>query len=81
MSFVGSVGVLMANSGLDEILKSAFGGVEHMLSGKKFPQNVRALHLVMVHKVDKVDKVHKVHKVFIASIQNMDNGRGLVQSD
>ena len=40
MSFVGSIGVLMANSGLAPILKSAFGGVEKMLSGKKFPQNM-----------------------------------------
>ena len=37
MSFVGSVGNLMVNTGLDEILKSAFGSVEKMLSGKKLP--------------------------------------------
>ena len=47
MSFVGCVGTLMANSGLTPILKSAFGGVEKMLSGKKFPQNIRALRLVV----------------------------------
>jgi len=37
MSFVGCVGVLMANIVLDAILKSGFGGVQSMLSGKKFP--------------------------------------------
>ena len=47
MSFVGSVGNLMVNTGLDEILKSAFGSVEKMLSGKNFPQNVRALRMVV----------------------------------
>ena len=46
MSFVGCVGTLMANSGLLEILKSAFAGVEKMLTGKNFPMNVRALRLL-----------------------------------
>ena len=46
MSFVGCVGKLMADSGLEEVMKAAFGGVTHMLVGKKFPQNVRALRLV-----------------------------------
>lgn len=59
MSFVGCVGVLMTNSGLDDILKFAFGGVHHMLQGKKFPQNVRALRLameeVLSQVVEKVD--------------------------
>jgi len=47
MSFVGCVGYLMANTGLEEIMKTSFGGVPKMLSGKKFPQNVRALRLVV----------------------------------
>ena len=34
MSFVGCIGTLMANTGLSEMLKSAFGGVEKMLLGK-----------------------------------------------
>ena len=32
MSFVGSVGALMGNSGLEEVLKAAFGGVTRMLT-------------------------------------------------
>ena len=47
MSFIGSVGSLMAESGLSEILDSTFGGVQKMLTGKKFPQNMRALRLVV----------------------------------
>ena len=47
MSFLGCIGTLMANSGLDDILKSAFGGVEKMLLGKFFPENVRALRMVV----------------------------------
>ena len=46
MSFVGCVWTLMADTGLKEIMESAFAGVSKMLSGKKFPQNVRALRFV-----------------------------------
>ena len=47
-SFIGSVGKLMKNSGLDMLMKTAFAGVEKMLIGKKFPMNVRALRIVVV---------------------------------
>ena len=46
MSFVGSIGTLMAGSGLYELLESTFAGVQKMMTGKHFPQNVRALRLV-----------------------------------
>ena len=46
MNFVGCIGVLMANSGLEEVLKAAFGGEARMLTGKNFPQNVRALRML-----------------------------------
>ena len=47
MSFIGAVGSLMSNSGLEELMNTAFGGVPKMLSGKKFPQNLRALRMVV----------------------------------
>ena len=47
MSLVGAVGTLMSNTGLTEIMQTTFGGVPKMLSGKKFPQNVRALRMVV----------------------------------
>ena len=47
MSFVGAVGTLMSNTGLTEIMQTTFGGVPKMLSGEKFPQNVRALRMVV----------------------------------
>lgn len=46
MNFVGSVGTLMSNSGLEDILSSTFGGVQKMLNGKKFPGNLRALRIL-----------------------------------
>ena len=48
MSFLGSVGKLMKNTGLDILKKTAFAGVKKMLIGKKFPMNVRALTIVVV---------------------------------
>ena len=47
MSFIGCIGTLMSNTGLEDILKSAFGGVEKMLLGKFFPANARALRMVV----------------------------------
>lgn len=48
MSFVGCIGKLMSNSGLERIMGSAFGGANKMLLGKKFPMNVRALRFVLL---------------------------------
>jgi hypothetical protein len=47
MSYCGSIGTLMADTGIVEILSPVFGGVLKMLSGKKFPQNVRALRMLV----------------------------------
>ena len=47
MSFAGAVGTLMQGSGLSEVLESTFAGVTKMLSGKKFPQNIRAMRLLL----------------------------------
>ena len=46
MSFIGYVGNLMANSSQDEILTTAFGGVEKMLNEKNFPQSFYASGVV-----------------------------------
>ena len=47
MDFVGCVGTLMADSGLKEIMSTTFGSVDKMLQSKKYPQNVRALRLLI----------------------------------
>ena len=36
----------MAKTSLAKILESIFGGVVKMLTGKQFPMNMRAMHLV-----------------------------------
>jgi len=48
MCFVGCIGKLMQNSGIDLLMKAAFAGVDSMLVGKKFPMNTRALRIVVV---------------------------------
>ena len=67
MSFVGAVGALMAGSGLEDVLKSTFAGVPKLLSGKKFPENIRALRIVVeevlrpvLDKVDNIDTLMTV---------------------
>ena len=47
ISFVGAVGDLMGNCGLEELMKSAFAGVSKMLTGKNFPMDVSALRMVV----------------------------------
>lgn len=47
MSYVGCIGQLMENTGLTEMMSAAFGSIDAMLSGKKYPQNVRALRMVV----------------------------------
>ena len=59
MSFIGCVGMLMTNSGLTALLKSAFSGVEKMLTGKKFPMNLRALRIVFIELLrGYIDEIH-----------------------
>ena len=48
MSFAGSVGILMENSGIQKLTKSGFTGTEKTLTGEKFPINVRTLRFVVV---------------------------------
>ena len=47
LSYIGSVGVLVAETGMKEILVKAFGGVPKMLTGKKYPWNFRALRVLI----------------------------------
>ena len=48
MSFVGSIGVLMESSVLVPWLVCAFAGILKMLTGRKFPMNVRALRFTVL---------------------------------
>ena len=48
MNFIGSIGKLMDGSGLDKLMAKAFGGVDVMLQGKKYPMNLRALRFVVL---------------------------------
>ena len=60
MSFVGAVGSLMEESGLLEVMIAGFSGVAKMLNGKKFPQNVRALRIIVEELLRKIIQDSKV---------------------
>ena len=47
MSYVGSIGVLMAGTGMKERLEEAFDIIPKMLTGKKYPQNLRTLRMLI----------------------------------
>ena len=47
ISYIGSKGTLMGDSGIVEVLSVAFGGVLKMLNGKRFPENIRALRMLV----------------------------------
>ena len=44
MSYVDSIGSLMADSGVTELMQAAFAGVPKMLSGKKATKCTRLAH-------------------------------------
>ena len=58
MTLVGAV--LMGESGLAEVMNAGFSGVAKMLIGKKFPQNVRALHIIIEELLRKIIQDCKV---------------------
>ena len=73
MSFVGAVGTLMTETGVSEILKLVFGGVKKMLTGKKFPMNMRAMRMVAEELLrDVIGKTQlKSHHDFINILEDL----------
>ena len=61
MHFISSIGTLMADSGLEQIMDSTFGGVSKMLSGKKYPQNVRALRMIVEELLRNILSLEQIH--------------------
>ena len=60
MSFVGAVGSLMGESGLAEVMNAGLSGIANMLNGKIFPQNVRALRIIVEELLRKIIQDSKV---------------------
>lgn len=63
MSYCGCVGTLMADTGIVEILSVTFGGALKMLSGKKYPQNVRALRMLVEELLVSVFEKHHLESM------------------
>lgn len=47
MNFIHATAVIMAGSGMKEVLANTFGSVDKMLTGTKYPQNFRALRILV----------------------------------
>ena len=60
MSYIASIDVLMAETGMKEFLEKAFGRVTKMLTFKKYPQNVRALSLLKEEVLSPLLKYGKI---------------------
>ena len=57
--FVGLIGTLMTDTGMSEVLGEVFGGIQKMLSEKKFPQNVHALRMLVEEVLHCIIEGHK----------------------
>ena len=75
LSFVGAMGVLMSNTGLKELLESAFGSVDAMLKGGHFQPNVRALRMCTVEVLRTVfeDEAIQDTGVLTGNLMNIAN--------
>lgn len=75
MNLIGAIGNLMANTGLEDILSSAFAGVKKMLIGKKFPQCLRALRMVVEVILELIleDTSIRCYDDLIQSLENRAN--------
>ena len=79
MSFVGAVGKFMKNSRSDLLMKTAFAGVKKMLLGKKIPQNVRALRIVVIELLRQLIDVNTCRDDFKATLQELSNKSKLTE--
>ena len=79
MNFAGCVGKLMSNSGLENLMKTAFGGVDRMLQGKKFPMNIRALRIVSLELLRGfIDEQHS-YESFVAFLNELSERSRLAE--
>ena len=47
MNFIHAIAIIMAGSGMKDILAGTFGSIDKILSGKKYPQNFRAFRMLV----------------------------------
>ena len=61
MNFIHAIDIIMAGSGLKEILSSAFESVDKLLSGKMYPQSFRAFRMIAEELLCSVVKLEEVN--------------------
>ena len=71
-SYICCIGSLMAQTGLEEVLSEQFGGVKKMMTGKKFPENVRAFRLLLEELLRPIFSK--------ATVETMDDLKGVLEN-
>ena len=59
----------MANSGLEDILKSALGGISRMLTEKNIPQNAKALRILCEEVLREIVKEVKTYVELMQALE------------
>ena len=47
MSFIGAIGVTMRCTGLEDLVRAAYGGIAGIMNGKAWPKAMRAFRMVV----------------------------------
>ena len=81
MSFIGCCGTLVTNSGLSDLLRSAFGSIDKVLSSTNFSQSLRALRMVVeellrgsINDMTKFDGLTAFYRRRGSKVQQLDYG-------
>ncbi len=75
MNFIHAIAIIMAGSGMKEILAGTFGSIDKMLSGKKCPQNFHALRILVEEVLRSVVLIQRVTS-FVRLIELLETRAG-----
>ena len=78
MSFIGAIGVTMRCTGLEDIVRAAYGGIAGIMNGKAWPKAMRAFRMVeaaLMHGfLQEGDKSHTDIATFLESTRTHPTG-------
>ena len=79
MSFIGAIGVTMRCTGLEDLVRAAYGGIACIMNGKAWPKAMRAFRMVvaaLMHDfLQEGDKSHTDIATFLESTRTHPTGR------
>ena len=75
MNFIHAIAIILAGSGMNEILAGTFGCIDKMLSGKKYPHNFRPLGMLVEEVLRSVVLIQGVTS-FVRLIEQLEAQAG-----